>query len=389
MKKSSHFLTLFLAVNALTFYASTATAIPAFARKYKLSCSTCHSAVPKLKDFGEEFAANGYMLPSGNEPKRQYVETGDDELLLQRYLPLAIRFDGFLQLADRDRGKFDLEAPYGIKLLSGGPISKYVSYYLYFYMDERGEVAGLEDAFVHFNNLFDTNFDIIVGQFQVSDPLFKRELRLTYEDYLAYKMKPSFSRAKLTYERGVLVSYGFDFGLDLTAEVLNGNGIGEAENRIFDFDNGKTFAFRASQSLGWIRLGGFVYTGSETIEENGLHPDNTLSLYGPDITVRAGNFELNVQYLHREDKVANNSRMNTTLDGGFAELIFFPGGERSRWVLSALYNQVEGPGNIYDYKTATLSVSYLLARNIRLMTEVTEDLLNKKPKLTTGFVTAF
>ncbi|NOY05400.1 MAG: hypothetical protein GXO82_02010 [Chlorobi bacterium] len=378
-----------LSVTALIFLTSVADAIPAFARKYKLSCSTCHSAIPKLKDFGEEFAANGFMLPSGNEPKRQYVETGDDDLLLQRFLPLAIRFDGFLQLADREKGSLDLEAPYGIKLLSGGPISNYVSYYLYFYMDERGEVAGLEDAFVHFNNLFNTTLDIIVGQFQVSDPLFKRELRLTYEDYLAYKMKPSFSKAKLTYERGVLVSYGFDFGLDVTAEVLNGNGIGEAENRIFDFDNGKTFAFRASQNLGWIRLGGFVYTGSESFEEAGLRLDNTLSMYGPDLTLQAGNFELNLQYLHREDKVSGNSNMNTAMDGGFAELIFFPGGNRSRWILTALYNQIEGPGKMYDYKTATLSVSYLLARNIRLMTEVTHDFLNKKPKLTTGFVTAF
>ncbi len=389
MNKSSYLLPVLSTVTALIFLASTASAIPAFARKYKLSCSTCHLAVPKLNDFGEEFAANGFMLPSGNEPKRQYVETGDEDLLLQRYLPLALRFDGFLQLADRDKGSFDLEAPYGIKLLSGGPISSHVSYYLYFYMDERGEVAGLEDAYVHFNNLFNTTFDIIVGQFQVSDPLFKRELRLTYEDYLVYKMKPSFSRAKLTYERGVLVTYGFDFGLDVTAEVLNGNGIGETENRIFDFDNGKTFAFRLSQRVGWIRLGGFMYTGSETFEEGEFRRSNTLALYGPDMTIHTGNFELNVQYLHREDNVETNSAMNTRMDGGFVELIFFPGGERSQWILSALYNQIESPGTMYDYKTATLSVSYMLARNIRLMTEITEDLLHKEPKLTTGFVTAF
>ena len=47
-----------------------ARAIPAFARKYKLSCSTCHVAVPKLKPYGEEFAANGFILPKGEEPKR-------------------------------------------------------------------------------------------------------------------------------------------------------------------------------------------------------------------------------------------------------------------------------------------------------------------------------
>lgn len=35
------------------------------------------------------------------------------------------------------------------------------------------EIAGLEDAFIMFNNLFKTNLDLYVGQFQVSDPLLK------------------------------------------------------------------------------------------------------------------------------------------------------------------------------------------------------------------------
>ncbi len=35
-------------------------AIPAFARKYQFSCSTCHAPAPRLKPFGEEFAARGF-----------------------------------------------------------------------------------------------------------------------------------------------------------------------------------------------------------------------------------------------------------------------------------------------------------------------------------------
>ena len=62
-----------------------------------------------------------------------------------RDFPIAVRFDAYVQLANRDETKADLEVPYGIKLLSGGPISKKVSYYFYFYISERGEVAGVED----------------------------------------------------------------------------------------------------------------------------------------------------------------------------------------------------------------------------------------------------
>ncbi|HET9553353.1 MAG TPA: hypothetical protein VFP50_10325 [Anaeromyxobacteraceae bacterium] len=43
--------------------ASTASAIPAFARKYATSCLTCHTVYPKLTPFGEAFRANGYRFP--------------------------------------------------------------------------------------------------------------------------------------------------------------------------------------------------------------------------------------------------------------------------------------------------------------------------------------
>ena len=40
-----------------------AEAIPAFARQHKISCTTCHAPFPRLKDFGEEFAGNGFAMP--------------------------------------------------------------------------------------------------------------------------------------------------------------------------------------------------------------------------------------------------------------------------------------------------------------------------------------
>ena len=40
-----------------------AEAIPAFAKKYEVSCTLCHTVWPKLTHFGEEFFANGFQLP--------------------------------------------------------------------------------------------------------------------------------------------------------------------------------------------------------------------------------------------------------------------------------------------------------------------------------------
>jgi hypothetical protein len=40
-----------------------ASAIPAFARKYGTSCTTCHTIYPKLNPFGEAFRRNGFRFP--------------------------------------------------------------------------------------------------------------------------------------------------------------------------------------------------------------------------------------------------------------------------------------------------------------------------------------
>ena len=42
-------------------------AIPAFARQYGTSCSTCHIDFPKLNDFGKAFKDAGFKFPKDDE----------------------------------------------------------------------------------------------------------------------------------------------------------------------------------------------------------------------------------------------------------------------------------------------------------------------------------
>lgn len=98
-------------------------AIPAFARKYQFSCSTCHLHFPKLKAFGEKFAGNGFRLP-GKGPKRYFYDVGDPHLLLMRRLPLAVRFDAFVTFEPKATANRDMKTPYNLKLLSGGNVYK-------------------------------------------------------------------------------------------------------------------------------------------------------------------------------------------------------------------------------------------------------------------------
>jgi len=376
-----------LAAGLLLTAIQDAGAIPAFARKYDMSCTTCHAVFPKIKPYGNEFAGNGFQLPD-KEPPRYYRETGDDLLLLMRELPFALRLEGYARWQPQTAGRSDFQWPYLLKLISGGQIARDVSYYFYFFFGERGEVAGLEDAFVMFNNIFKTELDVYLGQFQVSDPLFKRELRLTLEDYQIYRVKPGNSSVNLTYDRGVMLTYGFSTGTDIIVEVLNGNGIGAADDeRNFDRDQYKNLALRVSQDIGeHVRIGGFGYYGNE---DKGTV--NTMWMAGPDMTFSTDQLELNLQYVERRDNdpLFSSATTKVATRGAFGELTYIPDGDKSRWYGVALVNWVESDLSDLNYKTATGHVSYLMARNLRLIGEYTYDFAYKANKVTVGFVSAF
>ncbi|MEJ2614954.1 MAG: hypothetical protein P8Z35_08350 [Ignavibacteriaceae bacterium] len=369
--------------------------IPAFARKYRMTCKTCHSPFPKLKPYGDEFAANGFVLKDKDAP-RYFVETGDNELSLIRDLPVAIRMEGYLTYNNNKSENSDFSTPYIIKLLSGGSITNNISYYFYFFFTERGEVAGLEDAFLMFNNLFSTDLDFYVGQFQISDPLFKRELRLTFADYLIYDATVGYSNINLTYDRGVMFTYGFDSGTDLTLEILNGNGLTAANSfKVFDNDKYKNLFGRISQDVtSNVRIGAFGYWGKEEQENRYVFEKETNEIWmlGPDLTVDVDPLQLNVQYVERRDKnpffLINNAEQIKTR-GAFGELIYRPDGDNSKWYAVGLYNWVESGQDDLDIKTGTAHLGYLLRRNFRVTGEFTYDFTNKFGQVSLGLITAF
>lgn len=363
-------------------------AIPAFARKYNMSCTTCHQPFPVLKDYGDEFAGNGFVLKDNDAP-RYYVDTGDKNLSLIRDLPFALRLEGYLTHNTEVDHAADFTSPYLIKLLSGGALAKNLAYYFYFFFSERGEVAGLEDAFLMFNNLGGSELDLYVGQFQVSDPLFKRELRLPLEDYQVYRMTPAGSDLGLSYDRGIMATYGLESGTDFVVEAVNGNGIGGANSeRLYDSDKYKAVMGRVSQDLPQlVRLGGFIFYGKEQLTPATV---NAVTMGGPDLTLTTDQLTLNLQYVERRDKHETGNFESTLKSrGAFAEAIYWPEGDRSRWYLTGLFNWTESDDNSEDYRTATGHVGYLLRTNFRLVGELRYDLDAEETRFTLGFVSAF
>lgn len=362
--------------------------IPAFARKYDMSCNVCHSPSPKLKPYGDEFARNGFQL-ADKESHRYLRETGDDKLTLLREFPVGARLELYGQYQSNIDQKNDFRTPLSLKFLSGGQIARDVAYYFYFFFSEKGEVAGIEDAFVMFNNIGGVDFDFYVGQYQVTDPLFKRELRITLEDYKIYSTQVAKAQNSLLYDRGIMLTYATPTNTDLAFQVMNGNGIGSPIGDGFDKDSYKNFLFRVSQDVAEpLRVGAFGFLGKEKGDANRI---NDTWILGPDLTVAIEPVELNVQYVHREDKNPNFLDIASTIKtrGGFAEFIYSPEGDKSVWYATLLYNNVISDIEALKYESITANWTYLLARNFRLGTEFTHALKPKHSKFSVGFFAGF
>lgn len=409
---------LLVAFAAIPVIAQDAFAIPAFARKYGVSCQLCHAPVPRLNAFGEAFAGNGFEFAVG-EPPRDTVGTGDALLRLQRDIPLAIRYDMYLRGQNKPtdgQNSIDFQTPWVVKLLSGGQVGDKVSYYIYFLLTERGEVGGLEDAYVQFTDVAGTGVSLIAGQFQVSDPLFKREVRLEYEDYQPYRLRVGLTAADLTYDRGLMALWSPREGTDVALQLVAGRGLNAAAgNRQFDGEDAKSTMLRISQDVGPIRLGAFAYRGYE----RNVGTTNTITMWGPDATVPLGSVgEVNAQFVRRIDRdpffgtcsIGNPCPGNTvvpfgtSVNAGFAEAIFWPQGEGGRLFFTGLFNWIDSdrpvvslrlgeqdvaPGYLDQYQTAAAGVHYLYKRNVRLMTELGWDLKREQARLVLGSMVAF
>lgn len=388
----------FVAATLIAAHPRAADAIPAFARKYGVSCSMCHATIPRLNAFGEQFATNGFEM-AVRELARDTMDTGDPMLRLLRRIDFAVRMDLFASASlpmRTDAADIDVQTPYTMKLLSGGVLADGISYYMYFLLSERGEVGGLEDAYVQFTDVGGSGINAIVGQFQVSDPLFKRELRLQYEDYQPYRVRVGDARADLAYDRGIMLGYSPWEDGDIALMLVNGQGLDAAgDDRQYDRDNAKSLGVRYSQGLGPVRVGAFGYFGRERADGQ----TDRITIWGPDATLALGLLEVNAQYVWRRDSnpLLVPAATETTVNSAFAEVLWGPFGTDGRWTVAGLYNWIDADapvavlnGQVLErYQTANAGIHYLLWRNVRLMGELGYDIESERTRFTFGTVMAF
>src|SRR5215469_12658578 len=95
-------------------------AIPAFARMYGLSCSTCHIDFPKLNDFGKAFKDAGFKFPEDDAsrikiPPVMLGAPANAELwpkaiwpgTIPGQPPIGLRYNNYFQYTGSSRNKYN------------------------------------------------------------------------------------------------------------------------------------------------------------------------------------------------------------------------------------------------------------------------------------------
>lgn len=408
MKSDSHrfptlavLLTPFLALA----WSASAQAMPVFARQYDMSCNACHTAFPRLNAFGEAFRDDmNIRLPNWRE--KTTLDLNDDMLALPKSIPLAIRAQAFVQGRQAEEvdpvsgptgndASFDFQSPYLIKLLSAAPLSDHISFYFYGIFAEKGEngTTVIEDAWFRHDDVFGTKVSAQLGQFQVSDLMFPRETRLTFQDFQVYRM------AGITYERGLLL--GRKIGrVDVGIGAVNGNGISANFNinspgfrrpdRMFDNDDRKSVFARLGADVGPVSVGLFGLTGEQrsaggAAGQSSGNRDSDRRAYGIDLSGQMGaktHWFAQVLWNDWRQFLDTDPTRDFRWTGGFAGIDYI---YSERWAYSILYNyndagDFRGTRTVFEgirMNSLSLAASYYFMRNLKGVVELNADFLDE------------
>ena len=335
-------------LSAFTLASHAAAAIPAFARKYNLACSACHTAWPELNAFGLAFKDRGYQL--GNDR--------DSPIWVNpSYWPVAVRTTPGWHLEETtdqpvDDGAggtvektitqagFDIS---GADLLFLGTLYKDISFG-FVPTFEDGEGVGIEAAFVRFDNLFKSSWaNLKIGKFELDNMLSeKRIITLSNNGsfYQSYHFLPVgdgttfglgdnqigvewLGHSSTSYSRA---SVAILSGVDGVPGLPEGKGYDGSVTLSQAFDVGK---------LGIQRIGVFGYLGhaAHDFRDHGRRRDpvpgtgtDNKSFYRVGATgdFFLGNLELLPLYMHgSDDQVLAGGTQDPSWNGYLLELHYY------------------------------------------------------------------
>ena len=348
----------------MVLMAQSADAIPPFARKYRTSCSTCHTAIFKRNAFGEAFRRNGYRMPVDDELaiKEEPVPLGAPSWKkvwpksiwpgsIPGTVPIGFYSHMRFTVTEEREGKevvnTQFDAPHELELLMGGVFGDNLSFLVEWLVYEKGHVdeARLGSLYIQYDDLFgfEDTLNVKIGKF---DPggldgynAFKENNRLTLAHYRQndYRVVPSSDKIngeKINYrwryrdrQAGVEANGILMDRIEYAVGIVNGNGSTEETNDAKDWYyslraklfgstmTGKEESGTLRISDNWrddsITIGTHAYFGKTGLKTDSLSWRNEFERFGADIRAKYGRFELGAAYIWGTDDDPGGPRSPT------------------------------------------------------------------------------
>lgn len=308
--------------------------IPAFSRKYKTSCATCHSVFPKLTAFGEAFRRNGYQFPDGGDAeatKEEPVSLGAEgnkkafpDALWPNSIPGTVPISVIAELeatyAPKGEPKWDFGTLEGeVELMTAGTLGEDISFLGE--LEVADDAIEIERANIIFSNLFGGTtamFNVKLGKFEPGVFSFSNHRRIspTYgitTGTLGDNMWSLESAQKGIEVNGVIAKgrLGYNVGL-----VDGRKNIANSPKDVYGHLNYKIGGMRldgvvpqgaiasAAATTPWqdnsVAVGGFVYRGTATLAP-GVE-DDEFTMFGGDVNIWYDRLNLIAAVAKQQDK---------------------------------------------------------------------------------------
>jgi hypothetical protein len=340
-------------------WVNTAQAIPAFARKYEKSCSSCHNAWPLLNKAGRTFKEAGYRFPS--EDKHSQKIKG---ITWGKSFPVSV------MLVARPYDKKDtakdpkLRAMHEIELLVAGAMGKKWSGFIEYEAEDEG------------------NFELEYGHAALSWNYSKAlNVQFTYGPALFADSYDTYGMRRLTRGRAYIIDNAFggaDNGGKLRTNRQQVSLYGRPISNLF-YSVGYSGASGDSEGeapgtvharVAWdvmpkIMVGLFHLSGTcdAAVGAPNCAVDRDFKRTGIDVQADVNNFRFTAAFLSAEDDVALVTEDN---DVYFVQgLYVHRKDKRPTWTALLRYDNEEGTNGTLERKAWTANVGYYFKENVR------------------------
>ena len=400
--------TLILTVFVAVLFPSASEAIPAFARKTNMACSTCHTAWPSLNAFGRQYKEHGYRLGHLEAPDKVISK----DLKWNESLPISVLLVS-RPYDKKGSGETKLRALHEVELMIAGPMGEKFSSFIEIEAEDedlnaRGFETGVSSAALTYNADEAAHLQVSWGSITWFDPYnsYSNHLRMTRGASAVYSQ--SFGGAdnggNIASARQNIAVYGRPSPNFFYAVGISGDA-GDSEG-----EEGSTITARvAFDVMPSLTVGALLISGtanaSSTPDTVGIvggvpavipgttTPERDYSRTAIDIQSEVAGFTFNAVFLSATDDNATATAEEDN-DAFYVQALYaVRDGARVTWAPLFRYDSYEIGGGTEDVDELTLSINYYFTENVRGMFEFWDrdstNNANDDDRLTLQFIASF